>query len=73
MRVCRGRFQSDTRDDSKPGFGRNLRGVCLTSSEAKELKGQRVRFGELLYRGVNTHEDSVFLFRKGGCTDKPFD
>lgn len=33
-------------------------GVCLTSSEAKELKEQRVRFGELLYREGHAQEGS---------------
>lgn len=33
-------------------------GVCLTSSKAKELKEQRVRFGELHYRGDHAHEGS---------------
>ena len=31
-------------------------GVCLTSSEAKYLREQRVRFGELLYREGYTQE-----------------
>lgn len=63
----------------------NSEGGCLTSSEAKDLKEQRIRFGEFLYREGSTQvgndgtghaafglEGRLFLSRKGESIDDSF-